>query len=263
VSTRQHAFTTAEPDPNPAPETSYAERSRTLLHVTKVGVLSTHSHRHEGFPFGSVMPYALDADGNPLLLISSMAMHTQNLVRDPRASLLVTALEAAHDPLGAERVTVIGNVTEVGKADLDAAREAYLSRHENARYWVDFEDFAFYLMKVVELYFVGGFAVMGWVDNHEFSQARPDPLAETAVGILAHMNADHADSLVLIARHIKGIEAEDAKMTAVDRLGFHVRLKTADRVRSVRIGFPSAVKSPDDCRNALVEMVRQARESGG
>lgn len=263
MSARQHSDTTTEPDPNPAPETSYAERSRTLLHVTKVGVLSTHSHRHEGFPFGSVMPYALDADGNPLFLISSMAMHTQNLVRDPRASLLVTAPEAAQDPLGAERLTVIGKVTAVGKADLDASREAYLSCHENARYWVEFEDFAFYLMKVVELYFVGGFAVMGWVNVNEFSEAQPDPLAETASGILDHMNGDHADALALIARDVKGIEAEEARMTAVDRLGFHVRLKTADRVRSVRIGFPSEVRSPDECRRALVDMVGEARTRGG
>ncbi len=261
MSARQHSYTTAEADPNPARETSYAERSRTLLHVTKVAVLSTHSHRHEGFPFGSVMPYALDADGSPLFLISSMAMHTQNLVRDPRASLLVTAPEAAHDPLGAERLTVIGSVTEVGEADLATVRDAYLSRHENASYWVDFEDCAFYLMKIVELYFVGGFAVMGWVGVDEFCQAQPDPLAETAAGILAHMNADHADALVLIAKHVKGIEAQDGKMTAVDRLGFHVRLKTADRVRSVRIGFPSEVRSPDDCREALVNMVEHARQS--
>ncbi len=263
TNTRQHSDTTAEPDPNPAPETTYAERSRTLLHVTKVGVLSTHSHRHEGFPFGSVMPYALDAGGNPLFLISSMAMHTQNLVRDPRASLLVTAPEAAHDPLGAERLTVIGNVTAVAQADLGAVRQAYLGRHENARYWVDFEDFTFYLMNVVELYFVGGFAVMGWVGKDEFGRAQPDPLAETAAGILDHMNGDHADALVLIARDVKGIEAEEAKMTAVDRLGFHVRLTTAERVRSVRIGFPSEVRSPDDCRKALVDMVKQARQSDG
>ena len=263
MSTRQHSYTTTEPDPNPAPETSYAERSRTLLHVTKVGVLSTHSHRQQGFPFGSVMPYALDTAGSPLFLISSMAMHTQNLVRDPRASLLVTAPGVERDPLGAERLTVIGNVTEVPKAELDGVREAYLNRHDYARYWVDFEDFAFYRMEVVDLYFVGGFAVMGWVDEDEFRQAEPDPLAETAAGILAHMNADHAEALVLIARNVKGIEVEEAKMTAVDRLGFHVRLKTADRVRSVRIGFPSEVGSLDDCRKALVDMVQEARESVG
>ena len=261
--TRQHSYTATEHDLNPAPETSYAERSRTLLHLGKVGVLSTHSRKQEGFPFGSVMPYALDAAGSPLFLISSMAMHTQNLVGDPHASLFVTVPEATGDPLGAARLTVIGKASKVPKAELNGVREAYLSRHENARYWVDFKDFAFYRMEVVDLYFVGGFGVMGWVEKDEFGKADPDPLAEAASGILAHMNADHAEALVLIARTVKGIEAEEAKMTAVDRLGFHVRLKTPKRVRSVRIGFPFQVRSSQDCRNALVDMVKEAQEKVG
>ena len=104
---------------------------------------------------------------------------------------------------------------------------------------------------------------MGWVEKDEFAQADPDPLAEAASGILAHMNADHAEALVLIARNVKGIEAEEAKMTAVDRLGFHVRLKTPKRMRSVRIGFPAEVRSSKDCRKALVGMVKEARERVG
>ena len=72
------------------PEPTYAERARTLAHVGRVGTLATLSRRHPGHPFASVMPYALDSAGRPLFLISSMAMHTQNLQADPRASLLVT-----------------------------------------------------------------------------------------------------------------------------------------------------------------------------
>lgn len=259
--TRQHAYTTTKLDPDPAPETSYAERSRTLLRLGKFGVLSTHSQKQTGFPFGSMMPYALDAAGSPLFLISSMAMHTQNLVKDPRASLFVTVPEATEDPLGAARLTVIGNTSTVSRAELEEVRESYLSRHENARYWVDFKDFAFHRMTVVDLYFVGGFGVMGWVETDEFGKADADPLAETASDILEHMNTDHAEALVLIVRSVKGIaEAEEAKMTAVDRLGFHVRVNTPKGVRSVRIGFPFEVRSPDECRHALVGMVKEARE---
>lgn len=263
ASTRQHAYTTAEADPDPAPETSYAERSRTLLRLGRVGVLSTHSRKQEGFPFGSLMPYALNAAGSPLFLISSMAMHTQNLAGDPRASLFVTVPEAEGDPLGAARVTVIGSARKVPKADLEAVRETYLNRHESARYWVDFKDFAFYEMEVADVYFVGGFGVMGWVPSEEFGMADADPLAEAASGILKHVNADHAEALVLIVRNVKDIEAEKVTMTAVDRLGFHVRVKTPERVRSVRIGFPDEVRSPDECRKALVGMVKEARQTAG
>ena len=256
---RQHAYTTEPEDPNPAAETSYAERARTMLSLNQVGVLSTQSKRHKGFPFGSTMPYALGDAGRPLFLVSAMAMHTKNLQADPRASLFVTAAEAQSDPLGAGRLTLIGNAEPVPQNELAAARAAYLARHDNARYYVDFADFSFWRLNPIDLYFVGGFGVMGWVNSSDFEQAVPDPLAEAALGILEHMNQDHASAMIEIALHEKGVAASEAKMTAVDRLGFHLRLKTPERVRSVRIGFPVEVRNSDECRQALVAMVKRAR----
>src|ERR1700756_3793922 len=84
----------------PIPEPSFAERARTLMHAGRIGSLSTLSRKQPGFPFGSLMPYALDGQGRPLFLISTMAMHTQNLQADPRASLLITQTDAVGDPLG-------------------------------------------------------------------------------------------------------------------------------------------------------------------
>jgi putative heme iron utilization protein len=185
---RQHAYTAETEEPNPAPETSYAERARTMLSLNQVGVLSTQSNKCEGFPFGSTMPYALNDAGRPLFLISAMAMHTKNLQADPHASLFVTVPEAQSDPLGAGRMTLIGKAEPVPKDDLAAARGAYLARHENAKYYVDFADFSFWRLNPVDLYFIGGFGVMGWVENSDFEQAVPDPLAEAAVEILEHMN---------------------------------------------------------------------------
>ena len=75
-------------------EPSFAERARTLMHSGRIATLSTHSRKQPGFPFGSLMPYALDKDGRPIFLISTMAMHTQNLQADPRASLFVTEPDA-------------------------------------------------------------------------------------------------------------------------------------------------------------------------
>ena len=256
---RQHAYTTETEEPNPAPETSYAERARTMLSLNQVGVLSTQSNKCEGFPFGSTMPYALNDAGRPLFLISAMAMHTKNLQADPHASLFVTVPEAQSDPLGAGRMTLIGKAEPVPKDDLAAARGAYLARHENAKYYVDFADVSFWRLNPVDLYFIGGFGVMGWVENSDFEQAVPDPLAEAAVEILEHMNKDHAAAMIDIAQHEKGVAASEAKMTAVDRLGFHLRLKTPERIRSLRIGFPNEVRSSDECRKALVAMVKRAR----
>lgn len=258
-SNRKHAGPAPESDRPPVPEPTFAERARTLVYLGRVASLSTMSRKQPGFPFGSVMPYGLDDHGRPLFLISTMAMHTQNLQADARASLLVAQENSDGDPLGASRVTLVGNVHRVPDTDLAEVRRIYLERHANSKYWVDFEDFSFYRMEVVDIYYVGGFGVMGWVSASDYAGSQPDPLADSMSEIIQHMNADHKDALVLLARELAQIDAVEAAMTAVDRLGFHVRLRTQDGMRGARIAFSSEVSNPAETRKVLVEMVRQAR----
>jgi len=258
-STRKHAGTGAASDQPPVPEPSFAERARTLVYLARIGSLSTLSRKQPGFPFGSVMPYGLDENGRPIFLISTMAMHTQNLQADPRASLLVTQQDTDGEPLGASRVTLVGNVLPVPNTQLAEARKLYLECHANSKYWVDFEDFSFYRMNVVDVYYVGGFGVMGWVSDSEYDRSQPDPLADSMAEIIQHMNADHKDALVLLARTFARIESTEAMMTAVDRLGFQVRVKTQDGIRGARIAFLREARNPIETRKVLVEMVQQAR----
>jgi heme oxygenase (biliverdin-IX-beta and delta-forming) len=241
------------------PEPAFAERARTLMYLGRIGSLSTLSRKQPGFPFGSVMPYGLDDHGRPIFLISTMAMHTQNLQADVRASLLVTQDDGGGDPLGASRVTLVGNVLPLPDSEVAEARELYLSRYANSKYWVDFEDFSFYRMEVVDVYYVGGFGVMGWVSASDYDRSQPDPLADFMAEIIRHMNDDHKDSLVLLARGFARIESQEATMTAVDRLGFHLRLKTQDGMHGARIAFLREVRNPAETRKVLVEMVQQAR----
>src|ERR1022692_2379940 len=147
---RKHAGAGAASDQPAIPEPSFAERARTLVYLARIGSLSTLSRKQPGFPFGSVMPYGLDDHGRPIFLISTMAMHTQNLQADSRASLLVTQPDASGDPLGASRVTVMGNVRAISELEAAQPRKLYLERYANSRYWVDFEDFSFYRMDVVD-----------------------------------------------------------------------------------------------------------------
>jgi putative heme iron utilization protein len=258
-SARKHAGPGPATDLPPVPEPTYAERARTLMYLGHIGSLSTLSRKQQGFPFGSVMPYGLDDQGRPIFLISTMAMHTQNLQADPHASLLVTQQEADGEPLGASRVTLVGNVLPVPNTELAEARKLYLERHANSKYWVDFEDFSFYRMDVVDVYYVGGFGVMGWVSASDYDRSQPDPLADSMAEIIQHMNADHKDALVMLARTFANIDSTEATMTAVDRLGFHVRLKTAERMRGARIAFLKEVSNQGETRKVLVEMVQQAR----
>jgi len=257
---RQHAFT--GPVLPQLPEPSHAERIRTLVSLVSFGTLSTLSRKHPGFPFGSLMPFALDSSGRPIFLISNMAMHTQNLKTDSRCSLFVGQVGGDGDALGTARATLIGNAEPVPENDLVGVREKYLDRHKNSQYWVDFSDFSFFRLQPVDLYYVGGFGVMGWVEASDYERAAPDPLAEAAPGILAHMNADHMDSMILLARSYAGIEANEATMTSVDRLGFSLTLKTDDGVKGARVNFLREVTTPEDTRVVQVNMVQQARAGG-
>ena len=256
---RKHAGTGPSSDQIPVPEPTFAERARTLVYLGRVGSLSTLSRKQPGFPFGSVMPYGLDDHGRPIFLISTMAMHTQNLQADTRASLLVTQEDSEGEPLGASRVTLVGNVLPALNAELAKVRKLYLERHANSKYWVDFEDFSFYRMDVIDLYYVGGFGVMGWVSASDYDRTQPDPLADSMAEIIQHMNADHKDALVLLARQFAHIDSTEATMTAVDRLGFRVRLRTPDGMRGARIAFWREVSNPAETRKVLVEMVQHAR----
>jgi heme iron utilization protein len=111
----------------------------------------------------------------------------QNLKADSRWSLFVGQSGVNGDALGAARATVIGNAEPVSESDVADARERYVARHENSRYWVDFSDFSFFRLHPIDLYYVGGFGVMGWVEAHDYEHAAPDPLAESAPGILAQL----------------------------------------------------------------------------
>jgi hypothetical protein len=190
-----------------------------------------------------------------------MAMHTQNLQADSRASLFV-AQNAEGDPLGSSRATLVGDVRPVPDEELAEVRELYLSRYENSRSWVDFKDFGFYRLETVDVYYVGGFGVMGWVAAEDYGFAEVDPLAQAASRIITHMNADHVAAMILLAKVHAGLEATEAAMTAVDRLGFHLRLKTRDGMKGTRINFLREVRNADEARKVLVEMVQAAEPRG-
>jgi putative heme iron utilization protein len=259
MSRHGHSAGPAEPG---APEPAFAEQARTLVHLGRIGTLGTLSRRHPGHPFVSVMPYAPEERGRPLLLISTLAMHTQNLAADPRASLLVA--QPGDDPLALARLTLMGNAGRLASGERRAAREAYLARHPNAIHWVDFDDFAFWRLDVTDVYFVGGFGAMDWLTVPGYEAARPDPLADAAPGIIEHMNRDHVDALLLYARVLGGLASEAAgivaaEMVAVDRLGFKLRVRAADGLHGRRIGFPREVTTVEQCRAVLIEMLADLR----
>src|SRR4051812_47919197 len=169
----------------PPPEPSHAERCRTLVSSANRGALSTLAVDPEGYPYGSVASYGLDDRGNPLFFVSLMAEHTQNAMRDPRASLLVTEpVPEGADPLASGRVTLMGKLSTVPDDDRPVARERYLAGNPAASYYIDFGDFTFYRLDVESIRYVGGYGRMSWVDPAKYATAEPDPLVGAAAGII-------------------------------------------------------------------------------
>lgn len=240
------------------PEPSLAERAKTLAVGVESGVLSTVSKKLEGYPFGSVMPYSMDAAGRPVILISAMAVHAQNLAGDPRSSLLIQAPPSAEgEGLGAARLTLLGKSLKLSQVEARDARPGYLAAHPDARYWVDYADFGFFRLEVEAAYYVGGFGVMGWVEAAEYLAAGPDPLASESSVLLSWANTEFGAELKAVVARSSGLEAEEARMTRVDRLGFNVRVRAGGRVRGARVAFPREVRCADEARNAFLELVEK------
>jgi hypothetical protein len=251
---RAEAERTLAATPGVRGEPSDAERSRTLIAAARTGALATIGEG--GFPFGSLVAHAVDGRGRPLLLLSDLAEHSRNLAGDPRASLMVT-----EGSLALGRVTVIGRVAELAGDERDTALEVYRAAQPDA-FYAGFGDFRLYRMEVESVRYVGGFGRMSWVDAAAYTEAEPDPLRPHAERIIAHMNDDHADALVLFCRRFGGRpDTAVARMVGVDRYGFSVLAadEPGGPETAVRLAFEERTDTPDAVRKAMIELVRRAR----
>jgi putative heme iron utilization protein len=245
---------TATPD---VPRRSAAEEARTLVASTTVAALATLSE--DGTPWSSLVRFATLPDGAPVLVVSTMAEHGRNLLREPRASLCVAA-GGDGDPLDRGRVTVVGAVR---RPDDDAPLAVYEAAVPTARGMAAYTDFGVWVLDVDRVRWVGGFARMDTVTASDYAGARPDPVAPAAAGALAHLNADHADALLDIARALTGHpDATQASATALDRFGIDLRVATPRGPATARAGWDAPLTSPGQLRAASVELVRRARVTG-
>jgi heme iron utilization protein len=146
-----------------------AMAARALLATESVGLLSTISVRRAGTPYGSVTPYALSADGAPLLLLSGLAAHTHNLRADPRAGLFVGDQSAAADPQAGARVSLMGRAVPVPAADIPDARARYVARWPRAVDTIALHDFTLWRFEIEEARFIAGFGDIRWLPASAFS----------------------------------------------------------------------------------------------
>ncbi len=155
-------------------EPTDAERSRTLMAAKAFGSLATMSTECPGFPFGSLVGYALDETGRPLLCLSSLAEHSRNMLADPRASLLVAEHDGGGNLLALARVTLVGEMTRIETDERQACLDRYLAAHPTA-FYASFHDFSAYRLQIANVRYVGGFGRMSWVSAAAVPRGRARP----------------------------------------------------------------------------------------
>lgn len=258
---------------------SLALEARQFLRSTRSGILSTFSTKFPGYPFGSVAPFVLDHSGQPIILISSIAEHTRNILANPKVSLLVFAGD--EDLQASARLTLIGEANMIDKED-ENLRARYLRYLPQAASYFDTHDFKFYRIEIAQARYIAGFGKMGWVSGDELSADQrsaemisgaklitDSQLASQEAAIIEHMNTDHADSLIAYCKHFHGIDATQAKMLGIDSDGFDVsadvparvkvNAKAASQTSILRFNFEQPIHDAQSARVALVGMSKAAK----
>ena len=243
----------------PAPRLTPAEEARTLAARTNVGALATLTA--EGDPWASLITYGLLDDGSPVLCVSRLAEHGRNLEADPRASIVVTQPDPPADPLAAARVTIAGRAFRPADAAESArARQAHLEAVAAAHVYIDFSDFSLWVLRAERVRWVGGYGRMDSATAEAYARAEADPVAGDAAGAIAHLNADHADALLVIAQALAGYsDATSASCTGIDRRGLDLTVHTPRGRAPARVAFASELTSGPELRMATVELTKRAR----
>jgi len=204
------------------------------------------------WPYVSLILVAVDHDLSPILLLSDMAEHTKAIKADDRVSLLFDGTGGLDQPLTGPRATVLGRAERTTDERLKAR---FLARHPDAALYAGFKDFGFYRVAVERAHLVGGFGKIRWIDGAELVPPQAAGLAEAEVGIVEHMNADHADAVQLYAAKLMGLAGEGWRMTGIDSEG--IDLRRAGNV--ARLAFDVPLQAAGEARKALVALVGKAR----
>jgi putative heme iron utilization protein len=240
---------------NPA-QPSAAEQARTIAAASNSGTLATLTV--DGDPWASLVAYGL-VDGEPVLCVSNLAEHGRNLANDPRASVSIVTASSDADPLATGRITLAGAVAAPLDGDRDAARAAYLQAVPAARFYIEYSDFTLWVLRVERVRWVGGYGRMDSATGADYLAAEPDPVTPAAARAIAHLNADHADALAMMARAFGGYpDTDESVCTGIDRYGLDLRVHTPRGIAYTRVGFPQRLTSAAQLRSVAAELAHAA-----
>jgi putative heme iron utilization protein len=235
-----------------------AKLARSLLRRSRQGALAT-LRADSGDPYCSLVNVASHGDGSPILLISRLALHTQNILSDSRVSLMLDE-RAQGDPLEGSRIMLAGRAEQASGDAVASLRRRYLSAHPSAEAFVDFKDFSFFRIRPAGAHLVAGFGRIVDLKPEQFLTGMSDAgaLLEAEQGAIEHMNADHRDAMNLYATKLLGAEPADWSCTGCDPDGIDMQAGST----TLRLDFPERVTGPGELRKMLVRLAAEARAKG-
>ncbi len=232
------------------------DAARRLLRTVRSGALATLTP--EGAPYASLVSVASLADGSPVLPLSTLAIHTQHLLADPRCSLLLDSAGQG-DPLTHPRLTLTARAVTASAEDRGAWRARFLRRHPKAEIYVDFGDFAFWRLEIAGARMIGGFGRIDGLGAGDLltDLSGAEGLTASESRAIDHMNADHRDALGLYATRLCGAPEGAWRMVGLDPDG--IDLACADR--TLRLAFPERITDSAALRRQLERWVEDAKAS--
>jgi putative heme iron utilization protein len=239
----------------PSADFDAARLARSLLRRSRQGALATLM-TGSGDPYCSLVNVASHADGSPILLISRLALHTQNILADGRVSLMLDE-RAAGDPLEGSRIMLAGRAEEAGGDELAVLRRRYLNAHPSSEVFVNFKDFSFFRIRPAGAHLVAGFGRIVDLTPEQFLTDLSDAAAllEAEQGAIDHMNADHRDAMNLYATRLLGADPADWRCTGCDPDGIDMQAGAT----TLRLDFPGRIVTPAALRQVLKQAADQAR----
>ncbi|KAH7280328.1 hypothetical protein KP509_37G061700 [Ceratopteris richardii] len=210
-------------------------------------IMSRMHHRRRGYPYGSFVDFAPDAQGHPIFSLSPLAIHTRNILADPRCSLLVQ--NPGWTGLANARVTLFGDVHRLSDEQQEWAHHHFMAKHQQAasQQWRNFD---YFRMEVIsDIYFIGGFGTVAWIDVNSYEQAEPDVIAKHgSEKILKDLNNTFSEHLrkALSSK----FPVDDASFISIDSKGADVRVRQGAQYNVRRLSF---------CKEESVENFEQAK----
>ncbi len=234
---------------------SAARLAKSLLRRSRHGALATLMPS-SGDPYCSLVNVATHCDGSPILLISRLALHTRNILGDPRVSLMLDE-RAPGDPLEGARIMLAGRAEQAAEADEATLRRRYLNAHPSAETFVNFKDFSFFRVRPQGAHLVAGFGRIVDLSPEQFLTdiSGAEAVMEAEQDAIEHMNADHRDAMNLYATNLLGAEAADWRCTGCDPDGIDIQ----SGAKTLRLDFPERVTNRTALRKMLVRLAGEAR----